>query len=97
MGKKDVSRRDFLKTTGMGATAIPSVAGLAAQAPVETAVDRTAVFAALGDTIIPSEPNDPGYKTLESYNITAEVMKGLTGIADEDLALFNNTSAPLCS
>ncbi|MFB3068317.1 MAG: twin-arginine translocation signal domain-containing protein, partial [Acidobacteriota bacterium] len=37
MGKKDVSRRDFLKTTGMGAAAIPSVAGLAAQAPVETA------------------------------------------------------------
>ncbi len=94
MGKKDVSRRDFLKTTGLGAAAIPSVAGLAAQVPVETAVDRTAVFAALGDTIIPSEPNDPGYKTLESYNITAEVMKGLSGIADEDLALFNNSSAP---
>ena len=94
MGKKDVSRRDFLKTTGMGAAAIPTVAAAAAQVPVATTVDRTTVFAAFGDTIIPTEPNDPGYKSLEPYNITAEVMKGLTGIADEDLALFNNSSAP---
>ena len=94
MGKKDVSRRDFLKTTGMGAAAMPTVAAAAAQVPVATTVDRTTVFAALGDTLIPTEPNDPGYKSLEPYNITAEVMKGLTGISDEDLALFNTSSTP---
>ncbi len=36
-----------------------------------TTVDRSAVIAALGDTIIPSDPGDPGYRTLEPYNITA--------------------------
>ena len=91
MKKKDVSRRDFLKTTGMGAAAIPA-AGVAAIRPAQAqgATDRTALIAALGDTIIPSDPGDPGYRTLEPYNITAEVMKGLTGLSDEDLDTFNN-------
>ncbi len=93
MKKKDVSRRDFLKTTGLGAAAIPGAAVLSEQAQAQTTVDRSAVVAALGDTIIPSDPGDPGYKTLEPYNITAEVMKGLTGISDDNLAAFNNSSA----
>ena len=97
MKKKNVSRRDFLRTTGMGAAAISSVATVASRAEAATTVDRTAVFAALGDTIIPSEPNDPGYRTLEPYNITAEVMKGLTGLSDDNVALFNNTAASFFS
>ncbi|MEE8350267.1 MAG: twin-arginine translocation signal domain-containing protein [Acidobacteriota bacterium] len=96
--KKDVSRRDFLKTTGMGAAAIPA-AGVASTRPVQAqaATDRTAVIAALGDTIIPSDPGDPGYRTLEPYNITAEVMKGLTGLSDDDLSTFNNGTASFFS
>ncbi len=91
MNKKDVSRRDFLKTTGMGAAVIPA-AGVAAtqQAQAQGMVDRSAVIAALGDTIIPSDPGDPGYRTLEPYNITAEVMKGLTGLTDDALAAFDS-------
>ncbi|MBI2821901.1 MAG: twin-arginine translocation signal domain-containing protein, partial [Acidobacteria bacterium] len=58
MKKKGVSRRDFLKKTGMGTAAVgtAALAGVAPVAPTEAAaalaVDRHAVFAALGDTII---------------------------------------------
>ena len=101
MKKKDVSRRDFLKTTGMGAAAIPTtLVGISTQqvqGQAATTVDRSAVIAALGDTIIPSDPGDPGYRTLEPYNITAEVMKGLTGLSDENLAVFNNSAASFFS
>ncbi|MEE2822964.1 MAG: twin-arginine translocation signal domain-containing protein [Acidobacteriota bacterium] len=96
--KKDVSRRDFLKTTGMGAAAVPAVAANTEQVLAQAnQVDRTALIAALGDTIIPSDPGDPGYRTLESYNITAEVMKGLTGLSDDDLTLFNNETSSFFS
>ena len=94
-----VSRRDFLKRTGagtvaVGAATIGSVAPFVPSQAAAAVTDRHALFAALGDTIIPSEPNDPGYKTLEAYNITAEVMKALTAVKDEDLELFNTNSAP---
>ncbi|MEE8461365.1 MAG: twin-arginine translocation signal domain-containing protein, partial [Acidobacteriota bacterium] len=98
--KKDVSRRDFLKTTGMGAAAIPTTLVGISTGQVQgqaATVDRTAVIAALGDTIIPSDPGDPGYRTLEPYNITAEVMKGLTGLSDDNLAVFNNSAASFFS
>lgn len=95
--KTGVSRRDFLKTTSAGAAAIP-VVGSQSQAQAQSGgVDRSAVIAALGDTIIPSDPGDPGYRTLEPYNITAEVMKGLTGLSDEDLATFNNAAGDFFS
>ena len=97
MRKKDVSRRDFLKTTGMGAAAIPAAGVAAQQVQAQSMVDRTAVIAALGDTIIPSDPGDPGYRTLEPYNITAEVMKGLTGLADDDLSTFNSSAGSFFS
>ena len=99
MKKKDVSRRDFLKTTGMGAAAIPTtLVGVSSQqVQGQAAVDRSAVIAALGDTIIPSDPGDPGYRTLEPYNITAEVMKGLSGLSDDNLAAFNNSAASFFS
>ena len=92
MKEKGLTRRNFLKTTALGTAAIPvtATAGSLAQQPV--AVDRTALIAAVGDTLIPSEPNDPGYRSLEPFNITAEVMKGLGALPDEDLALFNESA-----
>ena len=96
--KKHVSRRDFLKTTGMGAAVLPAAGVVATQqVQAQAATDRTAVIAALGDTIIPSDPGDPGYRTLEPYNITAEVLKGLTGLSDDDLALFNKGASSFFS
>jgi len=99
MSKKKVSRRDFLRKTGSGATAT-AVALASIQtsqaAPAALDVDPAAVVAALGDVLIPSDPGDPGYKTLEPYNITAEVMKDLP-VSDEELVLLNSQVGELFS
>ena len=91
MEKKDVSRRDFLKTASAvtAAVAIGTVSTTAAAAP---AVNRQDMVAALGDTLLPSDPGDPGYKDLEPHKITAEVLKALPGVSDADLELFNERS-----
>lgn len=97
MPKKKVSRRDFLKKTGSGATgtAVALASIQTAQAvPATLDVDLSAVVAALGDVLIPSDPGDPGYKTLEPYNITAEVMKDLP-VSDEELVLLNSQAGEL--
>ena len=98
MSKPKVSRRDFLKKTGTGATA--TAVALATTKCAETrqaaGVDRAAVVAAIGDTLIPSDPGDPGYKVLEDHNITAEVLKQLR-VEDEQLALFDSHAAEMFS
>lgn len=118
--KKEVSRRDFIKTSASTGTAmVAGLAGLTApdkkqfragsffpfigldpaqakdqtQAPGKT--ERRAIIFALGDTLIPSAPNDPGYKELEWYGITAEVDRRLEELTDEDLNLFNESSTAL--
>ncbi len=99
MGKKKVSRRDFLKRSGAGSIAITAMApGLSfgrSGVSESPQVDRHAIFAALGDTLIPTDPGDPGYKSLEAYQITEEVMKKLEVISDADLEEFNKGSAAL--
>ena len=92
MQSKDVSRRDFLKTVG-AAGATVALSG-ASSAPLTAAppVDRKAVVAALGDTLLPSDPGDPGYKDFEPYGITDEVLKVLPGVSDADWELFNERS-----
>ena len=99
MSKKKVSRRDFLRKTGSGATgtAVALASIQTAQAvPAALDVDLSAVVAALGDVLIPSDPGDPGYKTLEPYNITAEVMKDWP-VSDEELVLLNSQAGELFS
>ncbi len=98
MSKKErVSRRRFIKHGSVGAVAAavsqvtPSLGQTTGTLPSN--YDRALIFAKLGDTLIPSSPGDPGYKTLEPYNITAEIMKGVASISDEDMALFNSESA----
>jgi hypothetical protein len=94
--KERVSRRNFIQHGAVGAVgaAVSQVQRTSAQgqqgSPLPAGYDRVKIFAALGDTLIPSSPDDPGYASLETYNITAEVMKGLTPISDSDLALFNS-------
>jgi hypothetical protein len=53
--------------------------------------DRRAILFAIGDTLIPSAPRDPGYKDLEWYGITEEISRWLE-MSDEDLSLFNKSS-----
>ncbi|MDA2933853.1 twin-arginine translocation signal domain-containing protein [Acidobacteria bacterium AH-259-D05] len=100
MSKEKVSRRDFLKKTGSGATAtavtLAAVRGSKAGPVAELDVDRGAVVAAIGDTLIPSDPGDPGYRILEPYNITAEVLKELR-VNDEELALFGSYAGEMFS
>ncbi len=95
--KEKVSRRKFIKHGSVStvAVAVSQIRTTRGQAPgaLPSNYDRELIFAKLGDTLIPSSPGDPGYKTLEPYNITAEIMKGVDSIPDEDLALFNSESA----
>lgn len=97
MAKKNVSRRDFLKTGSLATAALAGLgASVEAQNPagIASAADRHFIVAALGDTLVPSTP-DPGYKSLEPYNITAEVLKGLTILSDAELQDFNEGCRPL--
>ncbi len=98
MSKPKVSRRDFLKKTGTGATATAVALGTTgcAETGEPAGVDRAALVAAIGDTLIPSDPDDPGYKVLEDHNITAEVLKQLR-VEDELLALFDSHAAEMFS
>ena len=97
MDKKRVSRREFLKRSGAGSVAVTAVApGFTlgeSEGQRALRMERHAIFAALGDTLIPTDPGDPGYKSLEAYSITKEVIKGLTAIRDADLEGFNKGSA----
>ncbi|HXG68264.1 MAG TPA: hypothetical protein VNO70_24425 [Blastocatellia bacterium] len=95
MERKKVSRREFLKRTGGGPLALTAVTpGLVfGKGEPSARVDRHAIFAALGDTLIPTDPGDPGYRSLERYRITEEVMKGMTALPDDDLEAFNKGSA----
>lgn len=99
MSKKEkVSRRGFIKKGSVGTVAVAmagvgSASGQAAEATLPSGYDRTQVMAKLGDTLIPSSPGDPGYKDLEIYNITAEILKGVGSIPDQDLAMLNSESA----
>ena len=99
MSKRKVTRRDFLKKSGSGATAT-AVAMVSLQScqtsPAASDLDRTAVVAAIGDTLIPTDPGDPGYQTLEPYNISVEVLKELQA-SDEELVLFDGQAGEMFS
>jgi hypothetical protein len=92
MSNKKVSRREFLKRSAAGSVVVTAVTPgltLGGNEAIKPAVDRQAMFAALGDILIPTSPGDPGYKSLEPYQITVEVMKGLEAIPDADLEAFD--------
>ncbi len=111
--RKELSRRDFIKTSATTSTAI--VAGLGGIDIAETAgstntegslprpaaselvrsspsVNRREIIFAIGDTLIPSRPGDPGYKDLEWYGITEEINNRLEALPDADLDGFNKSS-----
>ena len=98
MPNKRVTRREFLRRSAAGSIAITAMApGFAAtgDGPSMQAAraNRRAICAALGDTLIPTDPGDPGYRSLEAYKITNEVLKGLEALEDGDLEMFNQGSA----
>jgi hypothetical protein len=60
----------------------------------ESTMNRPGVLFAMGDTLIPSAPGDPGYRDLEWYGITNEVSRRLE-ISDEDLETFDKAGIAL--
>ncbi len=54
-------------------------------------VNRREILFAVGDTLIPSSPGDPGYRDLEWYGITEEVNRRLEALPDTALDLFNKS------
>ena len=88
-------RRKFLKEAGLGTAAIAASGSLFQQASLLQEVqaagmsNRQAIVFLLGDTLIPSEPGDPGYRDMEWYGITEEAMKRLSDISDENFEVFN--------
>ncbi|MCH7979700.1 MAG: twin-arginine translocation signal domain-containing protein [Acidobacteria bacterium] len=96
--KEQMVRRRFLKQAGLGTAALAASGPLLRQAPLLQEAqaagvsNRRAIVFLLGDTLIPSEPDDPGYKDFEWYGITEEAMKRLSGISDENFEAFNQAS-----
>jgi hypothetical protein len=58
----------------------------------EPAANRREILFAIGDTLIPSAPGDPGYRDLEWYGITGEIDRWMEEMSDDDLELFNRSS-----
>lgn len=58
-------------------------------------VPRKAILFAIGDTLIPSAPGDPGYRDLEWHGISDEVDRRLEDVTEEDLDLFNKSCTGL--
>ncbi|MEE8349738.1 MAG: twin-arginine translocation signal domain-containing protein [Acidobacteriota bacterium] len=79
---KDTSRRHFLKKTALASVAIASSVEAAQTVKAD---DRLHILAALGDTLIPSAPGKPGFRSLEPHGITAETNRRLRALED---ALF---------
>lgn len=93
MTHKEISRRRFLKTTGAvtiaASVGAPHILSAATVDPSDAPfVDIKQLVASLGNTIIPTAEGDPGYKTLESYGITDEVLKALP-LDQQDCNVFN--------
>ena len=97
---KAISRRWFLKKTSLGSIAVSGVmsrrlwpqSSKYADAP---AVETNQLVAALGNTIIPTEQDYPGYRRLQQYGITEEVVQGLRGIRQQEFNLFNAVAGEL--
>ena len=86
-----LSRRDFVRQAG--AVSAGYVVTTASTPLAQQAVDRKAIVAAMGDTLVPSAAGDPGYRDLESHGISDEVLKGLAELDDELFGLFDQSSA----
>lgn len=84
-------RRDFVKKVVLGAG---SLALISRDAEAAGTADRMKVLAALGETIIPSKPGDPGFKELEPQGIAEKVNSVLRPLRDDAFMKFNEASKP---
>jgi hypothetical protein len=89
--KKATSRRDFVRKATLGSAA----AAFLPKSVAAALADRKKILAALGDTIIPSKPGDPGFRDMEPHGIIEEIDKTLGAFKDGDFEALNQASAPL--
>jgi hypothetical protein len=97
---KKGTRRRFLRQTGLGILATSAVEQVSAAPQAAIAVPASAtplqVVSALGDTLIPTEePQYPGYRRLESFNISTYVwnqLRVVDRVTPQNLVLFNESS-----
>ncbi len=92
-----LSRRWFLKKTSVGTLSLGGMmsqlqASQGSTASDVPAVDREDFVGALGDTLIPTAAGYPGYRRLERYGITTEVLAGLQGLEQQEFNVFNSAS-----
>jgi len=92
MFKKSITRRRFLRDTGTVVSVITFAGAQANTVAPEDIPAANQIVAAIGDTLIPSEAEDPGYTDLEKFGITDEVMKQLRGLSAGNYVAFNNAS-----
>lgn len=88
--QKPSSRRKFVEAVALGVGGI-ALTPRQSEAAIE---ERLKILAALGETIIPSDPGDPGFKELEPHRITEEVNKSLRPLKDEVFVRFNDAAKP---
>ncbi|MDP6561062.1 MAG: hypothetical protein QF619_13240 [Candidatus Binatia bacterium] len=93
MTLKFISRRWFLKTVSLASMtlwgAVNRLWSQSSGTEEVPQVDLGELVAALGDTLIPSEPGYPGYRRLQAHGITDEVLKGLQGIERREFSVLN--------
>ena len=92
-----LSRRWFLKKTSVGTLSLGGMMSQLRGSQGSTvsevpAVDREDFVGALGDTLIPTAEGFPGYRRLERYGITTEVLAGLQGLEQQEFNVFNAAS-----
>lgn len=91
---KKGTRRRFLRQTGLGILATSgAVEPVALAQPEPAAATPLQIVAALADTLIPTEePQYPGYRRLESFNISTFVwnqLRVVDRVTPQNLASFN--------
>ena len=91
MSHKGKDRRSFLKRAMLSLGAVVWINPV----QVGSEAGRFRILSALGDTLIPSKPGDPGFVDLEPHGIVQAVSNTLVSLADKPLEQFNQAPKPL--
>ncbi len=91
MSHKGKDRRSFLKRAMLSLGAVVWINPV----QVGSEAGRLRILSALGDTLIPSRPGDPGFVDLEPHGIVQAVSNTLVSLADSLLKRLNQAPKPI--
>ena len=91
MSHKGKDRRSFLKRAMLSLGAVVWINPV----QVGSEAGRLRILSALGDTLIPSRPGDPGFVDLEPHGIVQAVSNTLVSLADSPLKRLNQAPKPI--